>query len=248
VLVFLHLPRTGGTTLGRLIDSAYGGRARSIPNYYKDPARTLVELEASRDDRALEALYGHAPFDVIERTHPDATLITIVRDPFTRVVSQYRHYVENSVVAPYDAVRREGLSIRECVRDGRFIFDNVQTRMLSGSRAPFGACPESALSQAKANLDARFAVAGTTERYRETLEVLRRTLDWPEVELEPARVSSFRPTIAELPRETVEAIQACNELDLELHRYVTDRMTAATAETPAQRAASPAVLRSASGL
>lgn len=224
MLLFLHIPRTGGSTLKEALRQRLGPSARSLGNYYKDAVRTTEALDAAAHDPELLVLYGHAPIDVVDRHLPGATLVTIVRDPVERTISQYRHYVENEVIPPFNLVRDEGLSLLECVRDGRFVLDNVQTRMLSGAREPFGNCPRSALETAKRNLAERFAVAGATERYDEAVAEVAALLGWDGIECERYNESAFRPKVSDLTAEELATIHAFNRLDTELHAFVLERL------------------------
>ncbi len=81
------------------------------------------------------------------------------------------------------------------------------------------------LDQAKENLRSHFAVVGTTERFNETLVLLKRRLGWnKEIVSYPRNATAGRPASASLPPETIRAIRLRNELDFELWEFASQLM------------------------
>jgi hypothetical protein len=110
------------------------------------------------------------------------------------------------------------------VSDLRFVeTDNGQTRRIAGTERPFGECGEDLLDRAKKNLSARFVVAGLTERYVESLVLMKRRLNWPSTPTARLRnVNRSRPregAAASVSTAAMTAILERNRLDLELYTF-----------------------------
>jgi hypothetical protein len=72
---------------------------------------------------------------------------------------------------------------------------------------------------AKENLRTHFSVVGLTDRFDETLLLLRKAYGWRNVTYVRRNVAVGRPTVEDLSPATVEAVTRCNRFDLELYRY-----------------------------
>lgn len=106
--------------------------------------------------------------------------------------------------------------------------DNDQTRRISGLEPEVGKCTRLTLERAKENLRRHFTVVGITERFDETLILLKRSFGWSDkLHYYPKNRNLGRPPVSSLSRETVRAIRERNELDVELHRFADELLEAA---------------------
>jgi hypothetical protein len=131
----------------------------------------------------------------------------------------------------YYAKLAETMSLAEFVRSPPFKeVDNDQTRRLAGVDPEIGGCTNETLRAAKENLRRHFAVVGTTERFDETLVLLKRKLGWQrEIISYPRNVNASRMPTASLSPEVIAAIRQRNELDFELWQYATRLLDEAVA-------------------
>lgn len=237
-VLFLHIPKAGGQTLGEYVynhcrdaearaasvaDTLDAGVAYLNYGFLKEPGLVVPEhVRRLLGRRDLRAVIGHFCFGLHEHVARPHVYVTLLRDPVERVVSLY-HY----------AKLHETMGLEEFVGSPPFKeVDNDQTRRLAGVDPPLGRLTRDALDAAKENLRSHFAVAGTIERFDETLALLRLKLGWTrEVVSYPRNVNSKRPAVASFPRETIEAVRARNELDLELWQYASRLMDEAIADT-----------------
>jgi hypothetical protein len=227
VVLFLHVPKAGGQTLGEVVYAhtrdatapddgvLKGGVAYLGYGFLKEqplavPGHVLPLLR--RAD--LRAVIGHFWYGLHEHVARPAVYITALRDPVERVLSLY-YYTRLHDSTTLDAFVAEP-PFREV--------DNDQTRRIAGADPEIGGCTPAMLDAAKENLR-RFAVAGTIERLDETLALLQRTLGWRgPVAAYPRNVNPERPAASALPRATIAAIRRRNELDEELWRYASELM------------------------
>jgi hypothetical protein len=96
-LVFIHIPKTAGTTVNNLLMKnfryrldAYG--ANFFPRYYPEEFVSLVGAPRSDDTRRPVFFTGHIDVDNdVFRYIPAAYIaVTVLRDPVQRIVSHYR--------------------------------------------------------------------------------------------------------------------------------------------------------------
>jgi hypothetical protein len=229
VCLFLHLPKTAGTTLKACLYDEYavpdGRESRWLQDgiYYfpygfhkaERPRFTRAVRETlARDD--VRAVTGHFWFGLHRLVPRPSFYVTLLRDPVERVVSLYHHMLRE------EPGRLGGASLHEFVTDMRSReVDNDQTRRIAGVEPPFGEVDEAVLERAKRNLAERFAFVGVTERFDESLVALKRRLRWEYVLYIPALVNRDRPASSALPPATVAAIAERNRLDLALHEHAT---------------------------
>ena len=127
-LVFLHLHKTGGTSLINWIQ-------RHIP-----PAATLWAASSWRDlsrvsdgdARRKSFIRGHFGASILDWLDAPAFAFALLRDPVARVVSHYVHSLHDPEDVDHQIVAGERMTLAQYVRDGRFqhIVDNYQTAQL----------------------------------------------------------------------------------------------------------------------
>ena len=185
-LIFLHVPKTAGTTLWLILRRQYSPAA--VVRCDADDFAPLHALTPPERDQTRVFL-GHFPFGLHQQLDRPATYVTVLRDPVERTLSRYAHVLRDGpddACRPGDACRpddaaRPGLSLEAYLTQGLGEKDNWQTRLLAGPEAmalPEGQCDRDVLEQAQRHLAERFVVAGLTERFEETVLLLQRTFGW----------------------------------------------------------------------
>jgi hypothetical protein len=103
--------------------------------------------------------------------------------------------------------------------------DNGQLRLLTGhiDDIEIGGCTRQLLDQAKNILRKYFMVVGSSERFDESLLLMKRKLGWNRLPVYQKRnVGAPRPP--ELPKQVLDTIRKHNELDCELYEWASDRL------------------------
>jgi hypothetical protein len=217
-MVFVHHLKTGGTTLRAIIGRQYP--AGAVYNTAGRPGDAM-QLKGLRriDPDEVRLIQGHLPFGVHEFLPRPAKYITLLRHPVERIASLYHHVVEEPGRDIHDQVRGHLGSLAEFVQSRALLeLDNGQTRRLSGANPAFGECTADMLVAAKRHLREYFLAVGLTERFDETLVLLRRLLGWRGV-FYHRRLKGTGRGRGELAPETAQMIARQNELDLDLHSY-----------------------------
>jgi hypothetical protein len=113
----------------------------------------------------------------------------------------------------YWKFRREGWTLEDFVR--RSPRENVQTKMIAGADydAP---CTTETLLRAKENLQ-HFSVLGLTERFEESLALMKLRFGWKLESYSSFNVTRTRPKRRDLPQSTLDLIAERNRFDIELY-------------------------------
>src|SRR5438876_241275 len=182
-IIFLHLPKAAGSTLAGIFRRQYPEEATYV-RYGKPGTRPFDEIRDLSDDRksGLRLLAGHLPFGIHEVLPRPARYVTLLRDPIDRVISHY-HFVRRSPDHHlHDAVTSRRMTLRDFVESGiSRELDNGQCAWLGWSVdlvARGDRTSPELLARAKRHLEEWFVIAGITERFDETLLLLKDRLGW----------------------------------------------------------------------
>jgi len=231
-LIFLHIPKTAGTTLNRIIEWQYNPLSIFTIDPYgiRATAERFKTLSEERR-RRLRVVRGHLFYGIHEFLLQGASYITMLREPVARLVSTYRFILRRPLHPLHRRFKVERLGVEDLIRltpnrqnlQCRFIagvgrIEDVDVLTKPAEAAPRGICDERLLEIAKENLMRSFRVVGLTERFEESLLLMTTALGWKISFYENRKVSKIRSPVE--PR-LVELIREHNRLDIELYNFAT---------------------------
>lgn len=224
-IIFLHIPKTAGTTLHLIIERHYPPESIfSLGPMAQDSIREFKNMSEARRAE-IRVLKGHMGFGLHEFVPGPWAYFTLLREPIDRVISFYYFVHRTRQHYLYDFVQSEHVGLKEFIESQATpMVDNAQTRMLSGVwlDVGFGECTKETLEQAKRNLRESFTVVGLTERFDETLFLLKRAFGWDKLFYTKQNVTANRPQKSDLPSDTLDTLVNVNLLDIELYQYATE--------------------------
>ncbi len=175
---FLHVPKTGGSTLRSVLARQYGlsGILYCEPSGPKWP-KGLSVLDFIRNGmlaQDVRLITGHYPLGVHEYARRPVRYISLLRDPLDRELSNY-YYAFSYQLHP----------LRAAIISGELTFDVFlarqqttpsagQTHLLSGQYPMHG----DALAAASFNMSHSLVAVGVAERFDETLLFFAKQLGW----------------------------------------------------------------------
>lgn len=210
ILIHLHMPKSGGTTLKNIIKNNYPPKAYF--DVYQDEKQREHTLEALCKEDVL-CIQGHFPFGVHKYFSTPSTYITLLRNPIQRVISEYFFIKNNPRHNLYQLVNNTSLEDYQQQEQNK----NLQTRLLSGQIG----CPltDLDLEQAKVNMQAYFSVVGITEMFNESLYLMKEKFNWKNIQYTKQNITKKKPTIEQLPASTIQSIKTNNHFDIKLYQF-----------------------------
>jgi len=214
MLAFVHIPKTAGTTLHKVISHQYPREKIFIHHDTEGPPS--AELAARIEAQGASVVMGHFSVGLHEFI-PSLRYVTCLRDPIPRLLSHYRH----ALYDPTHYLHREAksLTLAEYVSSGLSgELSDGMTRMLAGvGDFHHGKVTDETLALALSNLETLFAAIIPSERFDEGLLLLARDLGWKSPFYLRRKVGRHPGTTTQPDSETLRAIEEHNRHDRQLY-------------------------------
>jgi sulfotransferase famil protein len=202
MIVFLHIPKTAGSTFQFILENTFGISACHSGHAKKKNFRQDDFDFAKMFFPRMKSLAGHNLVDPLALNIPDAFHMTFLREPVARVFSHYQ-----------DSVQSGGnrLSFEENLRQNEYL-ENLHVKLMAGERN---------LDKAKRYLE-RCGFVGLTEKFNLSLHVLGKMSPYPlnlhYLRRRTAPANDIRKPLTADPRK-VELAREYNQLDLALYDF-----------------------------
>lgn len=234
MLIFLHQQKTGGLTIRLLLKRNYSRQFHfaSVRNVNERYEKFLSLTDAEKKN--LDLIFGFIPYGIHDELPQAADYLTFMRHPVERTISMYyfANRTENSWVRErYD----HPISFEEFL-DVMPRIDNHMTRaFLYGKPDTLEAfrrepLPDDALEQAIDNIEKHFPIIGLTERFDESLLMIKRRYNWKSIHYHPVNVRPSWQKKEPLTKEIRQKIEEKVTVDLALYEYVCKRFENQVAE------------------
>ena len=180
-LFFLHIPRTGGTTVDTILSRQFP-KEHILKIYSKEEYTNNRYLEYDFVNQ-LEYITGHLLLDTYDPptiyAHP-VRVITFLREPVQRLHSEYIFYKTWPKQHLYQYLHEHHVSFQEYLTSRETLIKyrgkNFMTRCISGKSFSIEKKPLAALAFAKRQLEKNFFFFGLTERFTESVFLLSRQI------------------------------------------------------------------------
>ena len=237
VIIFLHIPRTGGSSLEAYISRNYsnnqilsggvlkkldfnGMNERKIIKIVRGVLKRL-DFKGMNERKIIKIAIGHIHYGIHQCFSQPSTYITFLRNPVDRIISLFFYAKKNNQHKFHRKIIEEKLHLKDFLLAfplSRQLF-NSQLQHVTGVSSP----SEKTLIQAKEIIDQKFLFVGLTERYNEGIRRIHDLLGWgPPREIYHRNRASSNLSSVEY-HQAYEIIAKHNFLDLELYNYVKNR-------------------------
>lgn len=217
-LIFLHIPKAGGTTLHKILDRVYGNPINLRDKFGMVLGESLLNLTSDQREN-LFMVKGHMHFGLHKYIAEEGVkYITFLRDPVERVVSHYFFVKRTSGHYLHKIVKDSNMTLLDyALSDLTWELDNGQVRNLINGGETNIQCSEKSLEEAKRNLKELFVTIGITEKFDESLILLKNDLKWNEYPCyKKSNVAKEKP---EVSAEVLQKIGERNDLDVKLYEW-----------------------------
>ena len=214
LVVHVHMPKAGGTTLDGLLQSIYGDRlliAHPIVGWPQQWTSEFIAHVAEKREY-YEAFSGHSSYGIHQLFGREGLYISSVRDPVDRFESYY-NFVRHWTLHHHHEVARN-LSIQEFFRYLRDRDDielfNLQCLLLCG-RKDFKAAREFIIGNYSAILPIKY--------FNECMRLLTRKMRWPAIAVPRLNATEHRSKVTELSPGDMRTLIDGNREDLQLVKF-----------------------------
>jgi len=217
--VFLHIPKTAGTSIVDLARLHYGQKnICSHGDFMGIEAASLI---------ATPFVSGHFGYEFARELMPGRYSFTFLRDPIERTISFYYFCQTRNPdeFEEYRIAQENSLSryLEMAIESKQLDSWNNQTRLLAHSRESASKFSETELlSLAKLHLD-DFSYIGFTESFEQDSGVVARAMGMGPKQAGHSNVTPKRVSVDELTSNTRRLLEKVNELDIELYQYAKQR-------------------------
>jgi hypothetical protein len=218
-LIFLHIPKTAGTSLRKIIETEYPGE-ECLWLYYPAPYQPAVLETIQALLPAAKMLYGHVSFGIHQLLGIEGKYLTFLRNPIDRVISLYNHHARDPDMLYYTTIQ-DGMTLLDMLEGEitpetnnhivRILTCNGQLEMLDDT---------SALQQAIENINQYFSFVGLMEQFRESVIRLGQQLGWQTPLEIPYLNEDPTKTRQTIDAQTQAALERYNRLDMLLYQHV----------------------------
>lgn len=205
--IFLHIPKTGGSTLNSIFTRQYTEKEFHNHDYFDQKVIPLSELNEGHKKR-INAVSGHHFFGVHEFFDKPYHYFTMLRHPVDRVLSLY-YFLKEKNYPGYEWMK--DMTLEEFIETSPEA-NNNQTTLLCG----YQTTPDVIL--AKERIDS-FDMVGITEFFDESLYLLRKNFNWRDIHYKRVNITKSRLSKDDVPDATIKLIEKYNAMDIAVYNY-----------------------------
>ncbi|PHG57690.1 sulfotransferase family 2 domain-containing protein [Bacillus toyonensis] len=222
LIVFVHISKTGGTTLRNILDKQYGSNSLGI---YADPSIPTFNSKEKILNMILQHIHtaksisGHFSYGMkYDHIAPEPLLslidtprnishITMLRNPVENIFSLYHHYKRNN----YFNIQSSNVTFETFIKQ-KLYYPNYQTLRVSGTDIPD-------LSVAKNNIINNFSIVGITDMYNESIFLMKERFNWKDIKYQKLNHFVKTDSVQNIPNELIKLINLDNKLDFKLYTF-----------------------------
>lgn len=237
-LIFMHIPKTGGTTLDQVLNREARGNVYWLSGGARNAMQRLADMP--RDEALSFDLYaGHLPWGLHTVIPSPCRYISMLRDPVERLVSHYYHVHGEPEHHSYKQVVEGGMSLLDFVSSDISVeIGNLQTRYFAGLEPhdiPLGQLTDEIYDLAIQHIEEDFAAIGVQEYFDHSLLLFGEVLGWKHKPFYTSkRVNTERPRRREIADDVRRIAAERNSFDLKLHTWAVERVRKAIDERGAE--------------
>jgi hypothetical protein len=218
LLIFLHVTKTGGTSLRWALEDQFS--VKEVLRCYaaKGCSKEFLKEIAISKGEQFRFLTTHFDFGTHVHFKQPTTYLTMLRDPISRTLSEfYSFYYKKN---PAEIGRSDEQNTIEYYLNERSLNwkDNQQVRFISGCREGKSITGVH-LRQAKDNLQRHFSAVGITEDFERSLALYCKVFGWNHMLYVRRNKTHLKERRKKPTSVQMKLLEASNTLDQELYLF-----------------------------
>jgi len=238
VLIFIHQPKTAGTSLRHLFFQLFGEENCFVIKFPHQDLNQFMELSQEERDR-FDCIIGHGLYGLHEYVSRPCFYITLTRDPLDRFISHVYFRKENpepAMAAEGRGVNDEEYSLAKHVQYYEEAMSEENDMLMlpyshlynlhryestgGGGKGYWGRQPKMlSIAELKSRLRDQFMLVGHYERLYDFIFMLCHKMGCKLRYTLPKKVSLGRSRVGSLDAEMVSTIRDLTILETQLHDY-----------------------------
>jgi len=223
ILLFMHIPKTGGTTLFDVLGRKYKKEQTLVLNTfrYKHELEEKVMNNSKYIENNIELIRGHFYYGIHEHINRKCIYFTLLRNPLERLVSLYQYLKNHELPEIAGVIREKNLSFDEYITSKQqYVKFNMQTKIIAGINEdrPIN---KNDYDLSINNIENNICFAGTIEMYDESLMLLFNKLRMSNPYYIKKNISNDNIVIS---KKTIEYIDENEKYDIMLHKHVQNKL------------------------
>ena len=218
-IFFLHIPKTAGTSLIDIL------QMQVTPDEFYSMPDGIEDLQPDKLDiaRAARIVRGHRMYDFQKFFTRRPYVITLLRNPYDRVISNYAHLTRNNSERLLKIARMtnpergdEPVTLEEYINA-----PSMQNRLIQFLIGFNGALPKpfsDHLALAKVHLEF-LAFFGLKERFDDSVKLLDYTFGWPPIQTEAMLNLAPADSKPQMTPEIEALMEKANGMDMAFYQY-----------------------------
>mgnify|MGYP002152764434 CR=1 FL=1 len=220
--IFLHIPKTGGTTIRDIINRQYKNDQIFTVTTLKESEK-INKSSLNSTINNYKIIQGHWKFGFHNNVNIRPAYFTILRNPVERVLSTYYYVLSNRNNPQNLSTLDKQMSIYEFIENGinPFVL-NGQTQLISGITGSIDnpiIQSEELYTLAKKNIENHFLFLGITEMFDESILILKDLLGWHMPYYSFANRTKKKTNYDAINPKVISFIKEYNQLDIRLYNF-----------------------------
>lgn len=230
-VMFLHIPKSGGSTLLSLFQDKYSTSEMLVMYDVKHNQPLLfkyqfADIPKRRVDSAKFIIghFGYGVHETMPKESDNWSYITMLRDPVKRVFSDYLHLQRVDRWPECKEIKK--MTFGDFLRSGIWTdADNGQVRRLCGAenelnKIPFGKVSNIHLDLSLQNIKNKFIYVGLMEDFNNSVNHIGRILGWRDSYYYRANEKPNSQLAAKPSESDIELCKSLNQYDIELYESI----------------------------
>ena len=217
MIIYVHITKTAGGTLHKIIENYYQKEEVFIfhtaisrnSNCFKEiqdiPEKTLQKLKY---------ITGHIPYGMHELINRPCVYLVTMRNPVDIVLSVYYFIQQHPhLLAQYPALKQ--MSLSDFIESKHSLSQNIQIRYLRGNQIDFDIpVTKEHLNNSIDNIKLDNTTVGLTEYFDESLILFKNLYGWETINFYPVNLTPNKPKKDSVPKNIINKIIDNNQYDL----------------------------------